>query len=173
MVLQEGQPFLIRVSAPNDAAQIAGHAPLGDQKAKLLQFRVDFGSVPIGVLVSQSADQIPELVGNAGSPAPRSGSPAPVEGKAATVPSDNGFGFDNQEDIGPAGPNAAQSGPKQPVARVQGRTRSLPFHHGNLLTKGEDFHRGIAPGAEENSGGKQDREGKLDHGFTFVTRCNG
>ena len=36
MVLQKGQPFLIWVSAPNDAVQIAGHAAFGNPKAKLL-----------------------------------------------------------------------------------------------------------------------------------------
>jgi hypothetical protein len=38
------------------ASQISGHAPLGNGKAKLPQLGVDFGSAPIGVLVSQSAD---------------------------------------------------------------------------------------------------------------------
>ena len=56
MVLQEGQPFLIGVSATNNPAQISGYAPLGDAKAELLQFRVDFGNAPIGILVSQTAD---------------------------------------------------------------------------------------------------------------------
>ena len=56
MVLQEGQPFLIGVSATNNPAQKSGHAPLGDGKAELLQFRVDFGSAPIGILVSQTVD---------------------------------------------------------------------------------------------------------------------
>jgi len=56
MVLQEGQPFLNGVSATNNPAQISGHAPLGDGKAELPQFRVDFGGAPIGILVSQTAD---------------------------------------------------------------------------------------------------------------------
>jgi hypothetical protein len=56
---------------------------------------------------------------------------------------------------------------------VQGWTRSLASEHGNLLTNGEDLQRGIAPCAEEKSEGKQDRVGKLDHGPTFVSRCNG
>ena len=89
------------------------------------------------------------------------------------MPSDYSFGFDNQQDIGPAGPKAAQRGPKQPVTRVQGRTRSLAFENGDLLAKGEDLQGSIAPCAEENSEGKQDRERKLDHELTFVTRCDG
>jgi hypothetical protein len=36
------------------------------------------------------------------------------------MPSDNGFRFDKQQDIGPARPEAATSGPKQPIAKVHG-----------------------------------------------------
>jgi hypothetical protein len=61
------------------------------------------------------------------------------------------FGFDNQQDIGPAGPEAAQRGPKQAVTRVQERTRSLAFENGDLLPKGEDLQGSIDPCAEENS----------------------
>jgi hypothetical protein len=74
------------------------------------------------------------------------------------VPSDNGFWFDNQEDIGPAGPEATEGGPKEPVASVEGRPRSLAFEHGDLLAESEDFQRRIGSCPEENTEGGQDRE---------------
>src|ERR1700719_4603749 len=120
VILQEGEPLLIGVTPANNAAQIPGHAPLCDGKAKLLQFRMDFGSSPGGILLGQTSDQIPDLLGNSRPPAARSGPPAPVEAKAGAMPADDGLWLDNEEDIGPSGPDAAQGGPKQPVVSMQG-----------------------------------------------------
>jgi len=51
--------------------------------------------------------------------------------------------FDEEEDIGTAGPEAAENGPKESVARVEGRPRALAFEHGDLLAEGKDFRRCI------------------------------
>jgi len=55
------------------------------------------------------------------------------------VPCEDGFGFDDQKDIGPTGPEATEDDPKEPVPRMEGRPWALPFEHGDLLAKGEDF----------------------------------
>jgi hypothetical protein len=55
------------------------------------------------------------------------------------MPADHSLGFDNEEDIGPAGPEAAERGPEEAVARIQGRPRSLAFEHGDLLAQREDL----------------------------------
>ena len=44
MILQKSEPLLLGVTPANYAAQISGHGPFCDRKAKLLQFRVNFGS---------------------------------------------------------------------------------------------------------------------------------
>ena len=116
VILQKGQPLLIRVSAAYDATQIAGHGPFGDDKSKLLQFRVDLGSTPIGILFGQPGDQIPDFLSDPRPTARRSGTPVPVETKAGAMPSDDGFWFDNEKHIRPAGPEATESGPEEPVA---------------------------------------------------------
>ena len=61
------------------------------------------------------------------------------------MPSDDGFGFDDEEDIGPAGPEATEDGPKEPVASVEGRPWALAFEHGDLLAESKDFQRCIRP----------------------------
>ncbi len=66
------------------------------------------------------------------------------------------------------------SGPEDADTWVQPPTWHWPqSSQAGHAAIGEDFQHGVAPRAEENSEGKQDREGKLDHGLTFVTRCNG
>ena len=100
---------------------------------------MNLGCTPIGILFGQAGDQVPKFLGNSGSAATRSGAPAPVEAEAGALQSDDGFVFDEEEDIGTAGPEAAENGPKESVARVEGRPRALAFEHGDLLAEGKDF----------------------------------
>jgi hypothetical protein len=67
------------------------------------------------------------------------------------MPADDGFWFDDQQAVGPAGPDAAKRGPKQPIARIQGWPRSLALQYGDLLAKSQDLKRNIIPAAKENS----------------------
>ena len=85
------------------------------------------------------------------------------------MPSNDGFWFDNQEDIGPAGPKATDGGPKDPVASVQRRPWSLTFEYGDLLAESEDFQRGIGSCPEENTESNDDSEQELEHELTVVT----
>ena len=66
------------------------------------------------------------------------------------MPADDGFWFDDQQDIGPAGPDAAERGPKQSIARTHGRPRSLALQYGDLLPERQDLKRNITPTAKEN-----------------------
>jgi hypothetical protein len=139
MIPQKGQPLLIGIAAAHEAPQIAGDGALSNGETELLQFGVDLGRTSIGVLFGQAGDQVPNFLGNSRSAATRSGAPAPVEAEAGAVPCDDGFGFDDEEDIGPAGPEATEDAPKEPVASVEGRPRALAFEHGDLLAEGKDF----------------------------------
>ena len=94
---------------------------------------MNLGSAPVGILLGQTSDQIPQFLGDSRSAAARAAAPAPVESKTGAMPADHSLRFDNEEDIGPAGPEAAEGGPEEAVARIQGRPRSLAFEHGELL----------------------------------------
>jgi hypothetical protein len=60
------------------------------------------------------------------------------------VPAYDGFGLHDDEDVGPAGPKAAEGRSEESVQRVQYWPRPFAFEHGDLLSEGEDFERGIA-----------------------------
>jgi hypothetical protein len=60
------------------------------------------------------------------------------------MPADDGLGLDDNEDVGPAGPAAAERRPEEPVQGVQCRLRPFSFEHGDLLSEGEDFESGVA-----------------------------
>jgi hypothetical protein len=172
LILQKRRPLPLRVATASDAAQIPGHTPLRDSEAELLQFGMDFGSAPVGILFGHTGDQLLQFLGNSGATAACPGAPAPVETKAGAVPCDNSLRFDNQEDIGPARPKTAERGPEQPVTGDQGWPRSLAFEDGNLLAESQDFQGSIGSGPEESAHGGQEGEKELEHELTVVTWRN-
>jgi hypothetical protein len=42
------------------------------------------------------------------------------------MPADDGFGFHDDEDLGPAGPEVAESGPEEPVQSKRQANPSVP-----------------------------------------------
>ena len=82
------------------------------------------------------------------------------------------LGLDDDEDLGPTMPEAAQGGPEEPVQGVQGRPRPFAFEHGDLLSQGEDFQGGIASTAKEDPDHGEDGKDELRHELTLVTRRN-
>ena len=67
------------------------------------------------------------------------------------MPTDHGLGLDDEQDVGPAGPTAAEGGPEESIQGVQNGPRPFLFQHGDLLSEGENLAGGIAPTAEEDS----------------------
>ena len=63
----------------------------------------------------------------------------------------DGLGLDNDEDLSPAGPTAAQAGPEESVQPVQDGPRPPAFKHCDLLSEGQDLKGGITPTAKEDS----------------------
>jgi hypothetical protein len=171
VILEKREPLLTGITTPHEATQISGYGSFRDGKSKLLQFRVDFGGTPVCILLSQASDQFPQFLADLWPPAVRTRPPAPVEAKPRPMPADDGFWFDDHEDIGPVGPDAAERGPKPSVARIQGRPRSLALQYCDLLAKSEDLQGDIS---DITAGTKEDEECiqygnyDLDHEFTVV-----
>ena len=74
-----------------------------------------------------------------------------------------GFWFDNQQDIGPAGPEAAEGGPEEPVASVRVWPRTLAFENGQLLAEGQNFQGGIGSCPEGGMECNEEGEEELEH----------
>ena len=67
------------------------------------------------------------------------------------MPGNYGFGFYDQEYILPTTPAATQSDPEYPVSRVQRWPRLFPFEDGELLSKCNDFKRGVNARSEKHA----------------------
>jgi hypothetical protein len=69
----------------------------------------------------------------------------------------------DDEDVLPAGPKLSQSGPEQPVQRIQTGTGPFPLENRDLLSEGENFQGGGASTAEEDADHSDDSEDEFRH----------
>ena len=88
------------------------------------------------------------------------------------MPADDGRGFDNDEDVGPARPTVAQGSPKDSVQPVQSWPRPFAFEHRDLLSEGQDFESSVTPTAKENSERRKECEDRVDHELNFLAWRN-
>ena len=144
MILQERQPPFTWVTTATNSPKVPGPASFRDDEAELLQFTVDFWGSPVRILLCQAPDQTADFIGDLRPPAARAGPPTPVQPKAGAMPADDGLWFHDDEDVSPAGPDAAQGGPGEPLDRGQGRPRSLALEHCDLVSQGEYLQGGVA-----------------------------
>ena len=80
------------------------------------------------------------------------------------MPSDNGFGRDDEESLFPAGPASTDEQPEEPVKPIQPSARMTPFEHDKLLTKCEIFEKKTAMRPKE-ANQRSERESKeTEHG---------
>jgi hypothetical protein len=100
---------------------------------------LDLRSTPVQILLRHAANQNANFGGSLRPTArARPQTPSPVKPKSSSVPTHHGVRLNNDEGLGPLGPDAAQNGPKQPVDGAQLWSRMFSFEHGQLLTQGED-----------------------------------
>jgi len=117
-------------------------------------------------------NQTADFVGDCWPAAARAGSPTPVEAKSSAVPAGYGVGHDDDENVLPAGPVAAEGGPEQPVHRVQYRAWPLAFEDGDLLSEGEDFKSSVASTSKEDAEYRKHGMDELGHEINLLTCRN-
>ena len=133
VILQKRQPLFPRIAPTSDVPQIAGNGAFGNDETKLLQFAMDFGRAPVRIFIGQATDQNANLFGDLRPASAGTGAPTPVEAESGAMPTDDGFGLDDDKGFGPTGPTATEGNPEDPVQPVQLGPGTLAFEHGELL----------------------------------------
>jgi hypothetical protein len=116
MILQKSSPEFPCLAGRGQATDIARHGTFGDVEAKFQKFTVNPRSAPGGILLHHPLDESSNLdicSWPAGVSWPRS--KAPEQTKASSMPADNGFRFDNDQDVAPCRPKLAEQNPKSPI----------------------------------------------------------
>ena len=88
--------------------------------------------LPVRVLFRQAPDRNTNLIGDLRPAAQRPAAPPPVETETGAVPANDGLGLHDDQDFGPAGPEAAEGRPKESVRRIQCWPRPFAFESGDL-----------------------------------------
>jgi hypothetical protein len=93
---------------------VAGDAALGNDKAQSSQLTMDLGCARIRILTGQAPDQDANFFGTL-RPSSAGSGPAPVAAETGTMPADDGFGLDDDENFGPTTPAPAKGGPEDAI----------------------------------------------------------
>ena len=84
------------------------------------------------------------------------------------MPGDNGFRFDNDQDVAPCRPKPAQQNPKYPILDSQPRARLFSLEYAQLLTEGKDLEAEIVAGTEKGAETGEEANEKWNHGPRFI-----
>ena len=95
---------------------------------------------------------------------------APEQPKASPMPGDNGFRFDNNQDVTPCRPEAAEQDPKYSILDSQSRVRLFSLEYAQLLTEGKDLKAEVVARTEECAEAGEKTVEKCNHGTRFIAQ---
>jgi hypothetical protein len=151
MVSKEGQPPLGPVRIFRRPFHPTRGGSLGNVKAEHAEFPMYPRRSPCGVFSNHPKDQFPNLFRCRSSSdlPPDSGDQPPVHSKTSPVPTDYGFGCDDQEGVLPIRPDSPGDYPEELIEGVEARSRMSTFQHDELLTQSKILEKETSPPAKE------------------------
>jgi hypothetical protein len=93
---------------------------------------------------------------------------APEQTKASSMPSDNGFRFDDDQDVAPSWPKPAGQNPKYSILDSQPRVRLFLLEYAQLLMEGKDLEAQVVAGTEESAEAGEEADEKWNHEAGFI-----
>ncbi len=147
MVIEKAPPSLRRWLAM--ANHVLGNGGLGGGYAKLYKLAVHAGSSPKRIGAAHVADQLAYSGRDgwaSGTTSPTL--PCPIAPEPGAVPPDDRFGFHDDEDPFPIGPDSAQEHPETAVDIREPRTFHRTMEDGELLPKSEILQSQLATSLE-------------------------
>ena len=123
---------------------------------------MDARCAPPWILCFHAPDQFADFADHLWSPG-LPGSPPPKQTKAGTMPGHNGFRFNDDENISPAGMYAPQRRPKEPVHASEPGSRLLSLENDELLPQSSGFQCEPVARHEECTDVREDRNGERTH----------
>ena len=167
VIAQESSPEFPCLLGRRQAPDVARNCPFRDVEAEFEKFTMNPGSAPGGILLHHPLDQRSNLGIDLGSArALWARAQAPEQPKASPMPGNNGFWFDNDQDVVPCRPKAAEQNPKHSILDSQPGARLFSLEYTQLLTEGEDLEAEVVPRTEESVEAVEDE--KWNHGSGFI-----
>ena len=96
------------------------------------------------------------------------GPPSPEEAEAGAMPAQYGFWLDDDERVGPAGPNSGKTNPKRAVGGPQVRSDRGPTQGCQLLSQRQVLEGELGAGKEGAAKGAEETEQEGNHPRTVA-----
>jgi hypothetical protein len=80
------------------------------------------------------------------------------------MPGDNGFWFNDDQDVAPRRPKTAEQNPKHSILDSEPRVRLFSFEYAQLLTEGKDLEAEVVAGTEERAEAGEQADEKWNRG---------
>ena len=97
----------------------------------------------------------------------RNGSANARRAESGAMPSDDGFGPDDDKGFGPTGPTATEGNPEDPIQPLQFGPWMVAFQHCELLPQAR-ISRAVSPRLRRNTRTRQAEEDRFDeHELSF------
>ena len=78
------------------------------------------------------------------------------------------FRFDDDQDVAPCRPDAAEQDPKYSILDSQSRVRLFSLEYAQLLTEGKDLKAEVVARTEECAEAGEEADKKWNHEFGFI-----
>ena len=167
VIAQESSPEFACLLGRRQAPDVARNCAFRDVEAEFEKFTMNPRSAPGGILLHHPPDESSNL-GIELWPArglwlrPE----APEQTKASAMPGDHGFWFDDNQDVAPCRPKAAEQSPKYSILDSQPRVRLFSLEYTQLLTEGKNLKGEVVARTEECAEAGEDE--KWNHGSGFI-----
>ena len=84
------------------------------------------------------------------------------------MPGDNGFRFDDDQDVAPCRPEAAEQDPKYSILDSQPRVRLFSLEYAQLLTQSKDLEAEVVAGTKRSAEAGERADEKWNHGTGLI-----
>ena len=169
VIAQESSPQFPCLLGRRQAPDVARNCAFRDVEAEFEKFTVNPRSAPGGILLHHPANESSNL-GIELWPArglwlrPE----APEQTKASAIPGDHGFWFDDNQDVAPCRPKAAEQSPEYSILDSQPRVRLFSLEYTQLLTESKNLKREVVARTEECAEAGDEADKKWNHEFGFI-----
>ena len=85
------------------------------------------------------------------------------------MPADNGFRFDDDQDVAPRRPKSAEQNPEYPIPGSEPGVRTFSLEYAQLLTEGKDLEAQAVTGTEEGVEEREEADEKANHGPGYIS----
>ncbi len=158
VIAKERSPPLALIMARISLREISRDSREADRDPKFFEFSLNLSGAPV-VLVRKPTNEGLHLHRNGRSTGSVLRNRSPVQPESLAMPSDHGFGPNDDQGLFPSRPELRQKDPEAPVGRSDPGSASPLCERGELLTKGEfNDHLLVSASKESRNTAKEDRQ---------------